>query len=135
METTLSASGAQLAGFTYVGLKTVSTPAGPVATLEFTISSATLTGVDLQLPCTGQVSLEISQPASATTSASGLTLDVVSFQVTIAGVSLSFGPTAPPSVQPLPSGAGAVTGIRIGTVSAVATQLAMNEATSQAHAC
>ncbi|MBO0686625.1 MAG: hypothetical protein J2P45_26060 [Candidatus Dormibacteraeota bacterium] len=135
VETTLSASGALLAGFSYAGPKTVSTPAGPVETLEFTISSATLTAVDLQLPCTGQVSLEISQPPSGTTSASGLTLDVVSLQLTVAGVSLSYGPAAPPSVQLLPPGAGTLSGLRIVTVSAVAAQLAVNGATIQAHAC
>ncbi|MBO0687801.1 MAG: hypothetical protein J2P45_32020 [Candidatus Dormibacteraeota bacterium] len=135
VESTLSASGALLAGFGYAGPKTVSTPAGPVETLEFTISSATLTAVDLQLPCTGQVSLEISQPPSGTTSASGLTLDVVSLQLTVAGVSLSYGPSAPPSVQLLPPDAGTLTGLRIVTVSAVAAQLAMSGATIQAHAC
>ncbi|MBO0838347.1 MAG: hypothetical protein J2P28_22905 [Actinobacteria bacterium] len=135
METTLSASSAQLAGFSYAGPKTVSTPAGAVETLEFTISTATFTAVDVQMPCTGHAWLELSQLPAGTTSGTGLTLDAVSLQATIDGVSETYGPGAPPPAQPLPSGAGTLTDLRIVTVSAVAAQLALNGAVSQAHGC
>ena len=136
MATTLLASSAQVTGFSYAGPKTVSTRAGQIAALEFTISSATFTALDLQMPCAGHAWLELSQPTASSTGTTGqLTLDAISFDATVNGGAVSYAPSTPPSSQPLPSGSGTMTGLRIVAVSAMAAQLALNEATTEAHSC
>lgn len=136
MATTLLASSAQVTGFTYAGPKTVSTRAGQIAALEFAVSSATFTALDLQMPCAGHAWLELSQPSASSTGTTGqLTLDAVSFDATVNGAVVSYAPATPPSAQPLPSGSGTMTGIRIVTISAVAAQLVLNAAASEAHSC
>jgi hypothetical protein len=134
--TTLLASSAQVTGFSYAGPKTVSTRAGQIAALEFTASSATFTALDLQMPCAAHAWLELSQPAASSTGTSGqLTLDAVSFEATVNGGAVSYSPATPPSAQPLPSGSGTMTGVRIVTVSAAAAQLVLNAVASETHSC
>lgn len=134
--TTLLAASAQVTGFSYAGSKTVSTRAGQVAALEFTFSSAAFLGLDLKMPCSGHLWLELYQPAASSAGTTGrLTVDVVSFQATFNGRPATYTPSAPPSAQPIPSGTGTLSGLNLASVSMLAGQVDLRGAASRAHSC
>jgi hypothetical protein len=104
----LTASAADLAALTYGGVVGVSTPAGTVATIQLTASSASLTNLRLEVPCTlvptlgtGMASVTTTGSGTTATSPSGLTMYAVSLQADLGGTTVTWTPDSPPPAAAL----------------------------------
>jgi hypothetical protein len=82
-------------GLTYQGLHSVSSSAGPVDVLRFTLDSGTATGVQMASVCVGGHTLV--QTASGNVTLGTSTLDVHALSATVAGAAVSFTPASPPT--------------------------------------
>lgn len=126
----------QVTGFTYIGLKTVHTMAGTVQSLEFSMSSATFTGLQLLLPCSHHVRLTLlGVDAPVEARSNGMVLAVASFQATLNGAPVSYTLASPPLSQPLPGGTGTLTALTFSDVVATAERFVMQGVAFKAAAC
>jgi len=115
---TLTASAAQLSGLVYDGTLTVATTAGDVQVLQLTSTSASLTDLQLHVPCTAVPGLGTGMATDATTSAgstssapSGLTLYATSVAATSSAGPVAWTPASPPPTAQL--GDVALTGLTV----------------------
>lgn len=131
-----SAATAQVAGFTYLGLKSVRTKAGVVQSLEFSMTSATFTDFQLLLPCSNHVRLAMRGLAAPVEARAGvLVLLVASFQANINGVAVSYTVASPPLGQPLPGGSGTLATLTFSDVATTADRLVMQRVAFRAVSC
>lgn len=105
---TLTASAAQLSGLVYDGTVTVTTAAGDLQVLQLTSTSASLTDLQLHVPCTAVPSLGAGLATDATTSTgststapSGLTLYATSVAATSSAGPVAWTPATPPPAAQL----------------------------------
>ncbi len=136
MELTGTVATLQVTGFSYLGVKSVHTRAGTVQSLEFSMTSATLAGLQLLLPCAHHVRLALlglTAPVEARSSA--LVLMVTSFQATLNGAGVSYTAASPPIAQPLPGGSGTFTSLTFSDVATTADRLVMQGVAFKAVAC
>jgi len=99
----LSAGSTTFAGFTFVGLVTVSTPTGDVSAMDLTATHASLVDLGLVVPCTavasvgtGMTSVTSTKPGGTSTAAQGLELYLTTLTVTVSGSPTTFTPASPP---------------------------------------
>jgi hypothetical protein len=119
-----------VSGFSYQGLQTITTPAGSVTVMVFTIADASWTSLSL---CLGT-------PALAMTSASGtapggMTLHAATFAATIDGSPVSYTVSSPPGAQPLPTGSGTLTSISASVIGLLAGSASLTNATMGGGQC
>jgi hypothetical protein len=85
----------QAVGLAYEGLHSVSTSAGSVDVLRFTLDSGTSTGFQLVSACRGGRTLV--QTASGDVSLRTATIDLYSLSATVRGTAVTFTPSTPPT--------------------------------------
>lgn len=104
---TLTAPTAVLRGLVFKGVVTVSTTAGNVDTLQLTSTSATLTGLRLEVPCQpvggglGGMTYTAATAADSTSTAENLTFYARSVTATMAGATVTWTPTTQPPAEQL----------------------------------
>lgn len=104
---TLTAPTAVLRGLVFKGVITVSTTAGNVDTLQLTSTSATLTGLRLEVPCQpvggglGGMTYTAATAADSTSTAEDVTFYARSVTATVAGTAVTWTPTAQPPAEQL----------------------------------
>lgn len=133
---TVTTSAMQVTGFSYVGIITIPSGTGPVAVLEFAMSTASLTALDVIAPCTGASTVEtLVGPAVSAQAGSGMTLDVTSLQATINGVAVAYTLSNPPASQPLPTGSGTLSSVTMIAMVVTAPSLTLGPMTIRTIAC
>lgn len=91
---TLTASSLDAVGLAYAGIATVPGASADVQVLRFTMTSGTLTDLNLTQPCTGGVAVVTT---AGTASLSSTTFDTLSLTVTVAGNAVTFTVASPPT--------------------------------------
>jgi hypothetical protein len=105
---TLTASSAQLTGLVYDGVTTVTTAAGDTQVLRLTSTAATLTDLQLHVPCTvvpdlgsGLAMDAAAAPGSTAAAPQGITVYATSLAATSAAGPVAWTPAAPPPAAQL----------------------------------
>src|SRR5215472_13487864 len=63
----MTSSALQVSGFTYIGVKTLAMPSGPIPVMEFSMADATFTDLVVKTSCTGHTQLSMSQTGAHAT--------------------------------------------------------------------
>ncbi len=111
-------------GFSYQGLQTVATAAGPISVMVFTMSDASWTSLRLCLGAQPLVMSSVSGNASG-----GVTLSAITLAATVGGSPVSYSVSSPPAAQPLPSGSGTLTGVSTSVIGLAVHGAGIAEAT------
>jgi hypothetical protein len=83
----LSSNTIQISNLSSLAVRTVNTGSGPVKVIELSASSATMSGLNLQGPCQGNI--RVTTTAATESANGGLVLDVTALQASILGVSIT----------------------------------------------
>jgi len=113
-----------VSGFSYQGLQTITTSAGSVTVMAFTISDASWTSLSL---CLGTPPLAMTYASG--TASGGMTLHATTFAATVDGSPVSYTVASPPSGQPLPTGSGTLIGISASMIGLLAGSASLTNAT------
>lgn len=119
----MSSSALQVSGFTYIGVKTLAMPSGPIPVMEFSMADATFTDLVVKTSCTGHTQLSMSQTGAHATG--NLTLDLTWFTASVGGTTVAYSASAPPTSLPLSSGAGTFNNVSMIALSGSAGQLTL----------
>ena len=119
----MSSSALQVSGFTYIGVKTLAMPSGPIPVMEFSMADATFTDLVVKTSCTGHTQLSMSQTGAHATG--NLTLDLTWFTASVGGTTVAYSASAPPTSLPLSSGAGTFNNVSMIALSGSASQLTL----------
>jgi hypothetical protein len=127
---TLTASAADLGGLVFEGVVTVPGTNGDQSTVKLTTTSARLTGLRLQVPCTAlggagaDVQTDSVTPVDGvSTAGAGFTLFATSVAATMAGTAVTWTPDSPPPAEQL--GDTSMTDLTVELASLSAPNLAM----------
>ena len=129
----MTSSALQVSGFTYIGTKTLPMPSGPIPVMEFSMADATFTDLVVRTSCTGHTQLSMSQTGAHATG--NLTLHLTWFTARLAGTTVAYTPSAPPTSPPLGSGTGTFNAVSMIALSGSASQLTLQSASVTAVAC
>jgi len=119
-----------VSGFSYQGLHTITTSAGPVAVMVFTMSDASWTSLSL---CLGTAPLAMTSTSG--TAPGGMTLHAATFAATVDGSPVSYTVSSPPGAQPLPTGSGTLTGVSASVIGLLAGSASLTNATMGGGQC
>jgi hypothetical protein len=128
-------------GFTYAGNVALTTAAGTLVAMEFTVTRAGLAGLVLSTPCRNNVIWSIGTPAAdVTTAASGMTLYATEFVGTTPSGPVDWTPVAGtnstvPPIDPLSGGAGIIGSPTITLAALSMPTLSMPNSSVAASAC
>jgi hypothetical protein len=117
-------------GFSYQGLQTITTSAGSVTVMVFTVTDASWTSLSL---CLGTPPLAMTYASG--TASGGMTLHAATFAATVDGSPVSYTVSSPPGGQPLPTGSGTLTSISASVIGLLAGSASLTSATMGGGQC